>query len=185
MIKKEILQDLDGDDLTPPRLGIMMHLPPSAPPGPEAALMPDPGPGEVPAAATALPTALPEVVEPPFRQALIPAMETSGQRPQNSTSAGPPRLYPRLLVSTDGKRRENTGIRSCALPRKRGKEPHYRCPSESYNSRQFRTHGALLSTPCSLLLPAISSMDILNWQRHAPPYSGEPQAMIRLTETIF
>ena len=28
-------------------------------------------------------------------------------------------------------------------------------------------------------------MDILNWQRHTPPYSGEPQAMIMLMETIF
>ena len=53
MIKKEILQDLDGDDPTLPPYGVMMRLPPSAPPGPEAALMPDPGPGEVPAAATA------------------------------------------------------------------------------------------------------------------------------------
>ena len=44
-----------------------------------------------------------EIVEPPFRQALIPAMETSGQRPQNSTSAGLPRFYPPLRVSTDGK----------------------------------------------------------------------------------
>ena len=26
---------------------------------------------------------------------------------------------------------------------------------------------------------------MLNWQRHAPPYSGEPQATIRLMETIF
>ncbi|CAI9152097.1 unnamed protein product [Rangifer tarandus platyrhynchus] len=64
--------------------------------GPEAAFMPDPGPGEVPAAATALPPALREFVEPLFRQAPIPAMETSGQHPQNSTSAGPPRLYPPL-----------------------------------------------------------------------------------------
>ena len=93
MIKKEILQDLDGDALTPPPYWIMTRLPPSAPPGPEAALMPNPGPGEVPAAATALPPALPEVIEPQFRQAPIPAMETSGQCPQNSTSAGPPRLY--------------------------------------------------------------------------------------------
>ena len=141
MIKREILQDLDGDDLTPPPYWIMRGLPPSAPPGLEATLMPSAGPGEVPAAAAAPPPALPEIVEPPFRQALIPAMETSGQCPQNSTSAGPPRLYPPLLVSTDGKRGENTGIRGCALPRNRGKEPHYRCPSESYNSRQFRTHG--------------------------------------------
>ena len=80
-----------------------MRLSLSAPPGSEAALMPDPGPAEVPAAVAALPPALPEIVEPPFqRQALIPAMEISGQRPQNSTSAGPPRLYIPLPVSTDG-----------------------------------------------------------------------------------
>ena len=111
MIKKEILQDLDGDDLPPPPYWMMMLLPPSAPPGLEAALMPDPGPGEVPAAAAAPPPALLEIVEPPFRQAPIPAMDTSGQCPQDSTSAGPPRLYPPLLVSTDGKGEENTAIR--------------------------------------------------------------------------
>ena len=80
----------------------MTRLPPSVPPGPESALMPHPGPGEVAAAATALPPALPEFVEPPFPWAPIPAMATSGQHPQNSTSAGPPRLNPPLLVSTDG-----------------------------------------------------------------------------------
>ena len=66
MIKREILQDLDGDDLTPPPYWIMMGLPPSAPLGPEAASLPNPGPAEVPAAANALPSALPEFVEPPF-----------------------------------------------------------------------------------------------------------------------
>ena len=71
----------------------------------------NPGPGEVPAAATTLPPPLPEFVELPFRQAPIPAMETSGQCPQNSTSAGPSRLYPPLPVSTDGKGEENTAIR--------------------------------------------------------------------------
>ena len=89
----------------------MTPLPPSAPPGLEVTLMPNPGPGEVPAAATALPLALPEFTEPPFRQAPIPAMETSGQCPQNSTSAGPPRLYPPLPMSIDGKGEENTAIR--------------------------------------------------------------------------
>ena len=89
----------------------MTRPPPSAPPGPEAALLPNPGPDEVPAAATALPPALPEFVEPPFWQAPIPAMETSGQYPQNSTSAGPPRLYAPLPMSTDGKGEENTAIR--------------------------------------------------------------------------
>ena len=80
--KKKILQDLDRDDLTPPPYWIMTCLPPSAPPGPEATLMPDPGPGEVPAAAAVLLPALPEIIELPFRQAPIPAMETSGQCPQ-------------------------------------------------------------------------------------------------------
>ena len=45
--------------------------------------------------------------------------------------------------------------RGWAPPRNREKEPHYRCPSESYNSLQFRTHGALPSGPCSLVLPVI------------------------------
>ena len=103
-------------------------------------LTPDPGPGEVPAAASAPQPVLLESVEPPPRQAPIPAMETSGQRPQNSTSAGPPRLYPPLLVSNDGEGEENTGIRGCAPPRNRGKEPHCRCPSESYSSLRVRTH---------------------------------------------
>ena len=87
----------------------MTRLPPSAPPGPEAALTPDPGPGEVPAAATSLPPALPEFIEPPFVE--LPAMETSDQCRQNSTSAGPSRLYPPLPVSTGGKGEENTAIR--------------------------------------------------------------------------
>ena len=73
--------------------------------------MPNPRPGEVPAVAAApIPTVL-EIIEPLFQQAPILAMETSGQRPQDSSSAGPPRLYPPLPVSTDGKRKENTGIR--------------------------------------------------------------------------
>ena len=82
MIKKQILQDLDRDILTPPPYWTVTRLPLSAPPGPKAALMPNPGPGEVPAAANALPPALPEFVEPPFRQTPIPAVETSGQCPQ-------------------------------------------------------------------------------------------------------
>ena len=39
--------------------------------------------------------------------------------------------------------------------------------------------------PVAYYYQPFSSMDVLNWQRHAPPYSGEPQAMIRLMETIF
>ena len=149
MIKKEILQDLEGDDLTPLPYWIMTCLPPSTTPGLEATLMPDPGPGEVPAAAAVLPPALPEIIEPLFQQALIPAMETSGQCPQNSTSARSPRLYPHLPVSTDGKGEENTAIsqRLCSA-KEQGEEPHYRCPSESYNNLQFTIH---VGTTISLL----------------------------------
>ena len=57
---------------------------PSSPPGLEAALMLDPGPGEVSAAATAPPQTLLEIIELPFQQAPILVMETSGQRPQDS-----------------------------------------------------------------------------------------------------
>ena len=64
----EILQDLDGDGLTPPPYWRMTHLPPSVPSEPEPALMPDPGPGEVHAAAANLLPTLPEIIE-PFRQA--------------------------------------------------------------------------------------------------------------------
>ena len=152
MIKK----DLDGDDLTPPPYWIMTPLPPSAPPGPEAALMPDPGPGEVPAAAAAPLPALPEILELPFQQTLISAMKTSGQHPHDSTSARLPRLYPPLPVSTDGKGEENARIRRrLHSAKEQGKKPHYRCPSETYSSSSSGYMWALPSAPCSLLLPAI------------------------------
>jgi len=156
MIKKQILQDLDRDILTPPPYWTMTRLPPSVPPGPETALLPNPGPREVPSAATALPPALPEFVELPPWQAPIPSMETSGQCPQNSTSAGPPRLYPPLPVSTDGKGEENTAIRQrLHSAKEQGERTPLQMPLREYNSLQFRTHGALPSTPCSLLLSTI------------------------------
>ena len=115
--KKEILQGLDEDDPNPPPHWIMTCLPPSVPPGPEGALKPKPGPGEVPAAATALPPALPEFVEPPFWQAPIPVTEASGQHFQDPAPAEPPKLYPPLLVSTDKKGRETLELsRNCPLP---------------------------------------------------------------------
>ena len=117
MIKKEILQDLDGDDLTSPPCWIMTRLPPSAPPRPEASSMPDRGPGEVSATATALLPALPEFVEPPFGQGPIPVTEASGQHFQDPAPAEPPKLYPPLLVSTDKKGRGTLELnRDCAPP---------------------------------------------------------------------
>ena len=118
----------------------MTPLPPSAPSGPEAALMPDPGPGEVPAAAAAPPPALPEIVELPFQQALIPAMETSGQHPQDSTSAGPPRLYPPLSVSTDGKGEENRNYTEAALLQGSGGNNPLQVPLRELQQLQFRMH---------------------------------------------
>ena len=140
MIKKEILQDLDGDDLPPLPYWIMTPLPPSAPPGLEATLMPDPGPGEVPAAAAVPPPAFPEFVEPPFRQAPIPAMETSGQHPQDSTSAGSPRLYPPLSVSTDGKGEENRNYTEAALLQGSGGNNPLQVPLRELQQLQFRMH---------------------------------------------
>ena len=61
--------------------------------------MPNPGSGEVPAAAAAPPPALPEVVELPPREALIPVTEASGLHFQDPAPAEPPKLYLPLPVS--------------------------------------------------------------------------------------
>ena len=120
MIKKEILQDLSRDDLTPPPCWIMRRLPPNAPPGREATLLPDLGPGEVPAAAAALLPALPEFIEPLSWQALVLVTEASGQHFQDPAPAEPPKLCPPLPVNTDKKGREMLALsRDCALPESR------------------------------------------------------------------
>ena len=79
--------------------------------------MPDPGPGEVPAAAAAPPPALPEFIELPFWQAPILVAGASGQPFQDPAPAKPHKLYPPLAVSTDRKGREMLELsRDCALP---------------------------------------------------------------------
>ena len=65
--------------------------------------MPDPGPGEVSAAAAAPLPALPEVVEPPPPQAPIPVAEASGQHFQDPAPAEQPELYPLFPVSMTGR----------------------------------------------------------------------------------
>ena len=80
-------------------------------PHPEAALMPDPGPGEVPAAAVAPLPAFLEIVEPPPRRAPIPVTEASGQHFQDPAPAEPPKLYPPLPVSTDRKGKGDSRIK--------------------------------------------------------------------------
>ncbi|CAI9166569.1 unnamed protein product [Rangifer tarandus platyrhynchus] len=61
--------------------------------------MPNPGPGEIPAAAAASPPALPEVIEPLPRRALIPVAEASGQHFQDPAPAELPKLYLPLPIS--------------------------------------------------------------------------------------
>ena len=114
-------------------------------------------------------------------------METSGQCPQNSTSARPPRLYPPLPVNTDGKGEENTGIRQRL---RSAKEQEERTPlqmpiRELQQPPVQEACGHHHQPPVAYYYQPISSMDVLNWQRHAPLYLGEPQAMIRLMETVF
>ena len=157
-----------------------MRLPPSAPPRPEATLTPNPGPGEVPSAAAALPPALPEIIEPPFWQAPIPAMEISGQCPQNFTSAGPPRLYTPLPVSRG--RGKKIGIRQ-RLPsaKEQGERTPLQMPLRELQQPPIQDeYGHYHQAPVAYCYQPFSSTDILNWQRHTPPYLGEPQAMIRL-----
>ncbi|KAM9682178.1 uncharacterized protein ACBT57_001870 isoform 2-T2 [Dama dama] len=92
----------------------------SASPGPEAALMPDPGPGEVSATAATPPPAFPEFKEPLFGQAPIPVTEASGQHFQDPAPTEPPKLYPPLPVSTDKRGRETLKLsRDRALPESR------------------------------------------------------------------
>ena len=135
-----------------------------------------------PAAATALPPALLEFIDPPFWQAPIPAMETSGQYPQNSTSAGPPRLYPPLPVSTDGKGEENTANRQrLRSAKEQGERTPLQMPLRELQQPPIQDAcGHYHQAPVAYYYQPFSSTDILNWQRHTPPYLGEPQAMITL-----
>ena len=144
--------------------------------------MPDPGPGEVSAAATAPPQTLLEIIELPFQQAPILVMETSGQRPQGSTSAGSPRLYPPLLVSIDGKGEENTGIRQrlCSAKEQGESTLLQMLLRELQQPPVQDTCGHHHQPPVAYFYQPFSSTDILNWQRHTSLYSGEPQAMITL-----
>ena len=184
MIKKEILQDLDGDDLTPPPYWIRTRLPPRAAPGPGAALMPHPGPGEVPAAAAALPPAFPEFTEPPIRQVVIPAMETSGQRPQDSTLAGPLRLYPPLLVSTDGKGEENTAIRQrlCST-KEQGERTPLQMPLRELQQPPGQDARGTTISSCSLLSSAIFLYGYIILAETRSTILGGATAKIRLVET--
>ena len=87
--------------------------------------MPNPGPGEVPAAAAAPRPAVPEVAGPPPRQARILVAETSGQHFQDPAPAELPKLYPPLRVSSNRKGRETLELsRDCTLPAEKAMAPN-------------------------------------------------------------
>ena len=67
-----------------------------------------------------------------------------------------------------GKKTQELDI-GCAPPRDRGKEPHNRCPSESYNSLWFRTQagGPYRQPPVAYYYQPFSTTDILNLQRQS------------------
>ena len=58
-------------------------------------------------------------------------------------------------------------VREVQQPSVQDADGHYHQPPVAYHCQPF------------------SSTDILNWQKHTPPYPGEPQGMIRRMETIF
>ena len=83
-------------------------------------------------------------------------METSGQCPQNSTSAGSPRLYPPLLVSTYGKGEENAAIRQrLRSAKEQGEQTPLQMPLRELQQPPVQDTWDTIISPCSLLLPAI------------------------------
>ena len=66
-----------------------------------------------------------------------------------------------------------------------GKNPTTDAPQRATTAASSGRMGHCHPPPVAYYYQPFSSTDMLNWQRHAPQYSGEPQAMIRLMETIF
>ena len=110
--------------------------------------------------------------------------------PPDSTSpdAAPtfPKLYPPLLVSTPGQWGGTTGIKQRL---RSAKEPEEKMPLQMplREAQQPPVIGedVTITSSCNLLLSALFITDTLNWQKHTPSYSVEPQGVTRLMETIF
>ena len=66
-----------------------------------------------------------------------------------------------------------------------GKNPTTDAPQRATTASSSGRMGLYHQPPVAYYYQPSSSTDILNWQRHAPPYSGEPQSMIRLMQAIF
>ena len=67
-----------------------------------------------------------------------------------------------------------------------GKNPTTDAPQRATTASNSGCTWALPSAPCRLFLSAIFLCGYIKLEEtHTPPYLGEPQALIRLTETIF
>ena len=64
-----------------------------------------------------------------------------------------------------------------------GKNPTTDAPQRATTASSSGRLGHYHQPPVACYYQPFPSTDILNWQRHAPPYSGEPHAAIRLMET--
>ena len=146
-----------------------------------------PRPVSLPDSST-VPTA-PQVVEPAPWQA--PASAGGTMSPPDSTTLGAattfPELYPPLPVSTPRQGGGTTGIKQRL---RSGKEPEERIPlqmplREAQQPPMTGEDGNHHQAPVTCYYQPFSSTDILNWQKHTPSYSVEPQGMSRLLETIF
>ena len=98
-----------------------------------------------------------------------------------------PKLYLPLPVSTPGQGGGTTGIKQRLHS---AKEPEERIPlqmplREVQQPPMIGEDGNYHQAPVAYYYQPFSSTDILNWQKHTPSYSVEPQGMSRLLETIF
>ena len=98
-----------------------------------------------------------------------------------------PKLYPPLPVSTPGRGGGTTGIKQRL---RSAKEPEEKIPlqmplREVQQPPIIGEDGNYHQAPVTYYYQPFSSTDILNWQKHTPSYSLEPQGMTRLMETIF
>ena len=185
--ENEILQDPEGDEL-PPLLYWMMVLPASNTTATRGPI----GGTSVRLVSlldsSTVPTG-PQVVEPHPWQA--PASTGGTMSPQDSTNLDAvttfPKLYPPLPVSTPGQGGGTTEIKQRLGS---AKEPEERIPlqmplREVQQPPIIGEDSNCYQAPVAYYCQPFSSTNILNWQKHTPSYSVEPQGMTTLIETIF
>ena len=138
--------------------------------------MPNPGPGEVPAAAAAPPPALLEVVEPPPRRTPILVAEASDQHFQDPAPAEPPKLYPPLPVSTDRQGRETLELsRACALPESRRERKR---TDKTFAMLAAALGKSILGPAENLISSASGTGQSFNWSQRRPQALLQPNQCV-------